>query len=109
MIAHHSRKIAYKKLRLFGNYQQVISLVLHVHTSLFRDQDLILSIVDRLGRFEVSRTVCDTTTHVVCGNPRRTINILAATAMGCWVLSTDWVSVLYWLDASCQTLTLMES
>ena len=53
---------------------------------------MILSIVDRLGRFEVSRTVCDTTTHVVCGSPRRTINILAATVMGCWVLSTDWVN-----------------
>lgn len=63
-----------------------------IHAPLcLRDQDLIVSIVDRLGRFEVSRTVCDTTMHVVCGNPRRTINILAATAMGCWILSTDWV------------------
>lgn len=56
-----------------------------------RDQDLVLSVVEKLGRFEVTRTVCDTTTHVVCGSPRRTINILAATAMGCWVLSKNWV------------------
>lgn len=64
----------------------------HTHTlTLLRDQDLIVSVVDKLGRFEVSRTVGETTTHVVCGNPRRTINILAATAMGCWVLSADWV------------------
>ena len=67
-------------------------ILAYMHPRAFnRDQDLIVSIVDRLGRFEVSRTVCDTTTHVVCGNPRRTINILAATAMGCWILSTDWV------------------
>ena len=44
-----------------------------------------------MGRFEVSRTVGENTTHVVCGSPRRTINVLAATAMGCWILSPDWV------------------
>ena len=83
-------------------------LITHTHPSL-SDQDLIQSIVDRLGRFEVSRTVCETTTHVVCGNARRTINILAATAMGCWILSTDWVRVLGCVCTSQLAYTLLAS
>jgi microcephalin len=42
------------------------------------------------------------TTHVVCGAPRRTINVLYAIANGCWLISTEWVlqslSAGGWLD-----------
>ena len=48
--------------------------------------------VDSLGGFEVTKIVEDTTTHVVCGATRRTVNVLAGTAKGCWLLSVDWVS-----------------
>ena len=49
--------------------------------------------VDKLGGFQFSRTVEDNTTHVVCGATRRTVNVLAGTAKGCWILSVDWVSI----------------
>ena len=39
--------------------------------------------------------VDDTTTHVVCGGKRRTLNILYAIARGCWVVSQEWVGSLW--------------
>ncbi|CAI8024599.1 Microcephalin [Geodia barretti] len=63
-----------------------------VMTSVSRgDQELVLSVVKKLGRFTVIDMVEDTTTHVVCGRGRRTVNVLSATVRGCWVLSLDWV------------------
>ncbi|XP_003391259.1 PREDICTED: microcephalin-like, partial [Amphimedon queenslandica] len=56
-----------------------------------KDQCAVHVVVDRLGGFELSHNVCETTTHVVCGTIRRTINILAGTVKGCWILSMDWV------------------
>ena len=50
------------------------------------------AIVEKLETFEISKTVCGTTTHIVCGGPRRTVNILAGTIKGCWILSLEWVS-----------------
>lgn len=35
--------------------------------------------------------VTEATTHVVSGATRRTLNTLAATIRGCWVLSVEWV------------------
>jgi microcephalin len=63
-----------------------------VMTSVSRgDQELVMSVVKRLGRFTVTDMVEDITTHVVCGRGRRTVNVLSATVRGCWVLSLDWV------------------
>ena len=57
----------------------------------FRDQEIIHAIVEKLGGFEFWRTVNETTTHVICGAKRRTVNVLAGTARGSWILSVDWV------------------
>ena len=46
-----------------------------------------------LKRFNVVDTVCDTTTHIVCGDNRRTLNVLSGIARGCWLLSMEWVSI----------------
>ena len=57
-----------------------------------RDQETVHAIVEKLGKFEIAKTVSDSTTHIVSGAPRRTVNILAGTAKGCWILSLEWVS-----------------
>ena len=53
----------------------------------------MLSVAKSLKHFKVVDTVCDTTTHVVVGENRRTLNVLSAIARGCWLLSMEWVSV----------------
>ena len=45
----------------------------------------------KLGKYELSNVVTEATTHVVSGAARRTLNTLAATVRGCWMLSIEWV------------------
>ncbi|XP_061181623.1 microcephalin-like [Saccostrea echinata] len=59
---------------------------LHSH-----EQDIVISVVKRLKGFTITDHVNDFTTHVVCGGPRRTLNILHAITRGCWVLKKEWV------------------
>ncbi|CAH2248620.1 microcephalin isoform X1, partial [Pelobates cultripes] len=54
-------------------------------------QNTLIQVVKKFGGFVFTDHVCDTTTHVIAGNPRRTLNILLGLARGCWVLSFDWV------------------
>ncbi len=61
------------------------------HTHTHSDQEMVHSIVERLGRFHCVKTVCESTSHVVCGSPRRTVNVLSAILRGCWIVSLDWV------------------
>ncbi|KAL5457097.1 hypothetical protein EMCRGX_G034336 [Ephydatia muelleri] len=56
-----------------------------------QDQETVYAIVEKLENFEIAKTVCESTTHVICGGPRRTVNVLAGTAKGCWILSLEWV------------------
>ncbi|CAL1529533.1 unnamed protein product, partial [Lymnaea stagnalis] len=56
-----------------------------------REQELTYSVVKKLGIFQLTNNVDSTTTHVVCGEPRRTLNVLQAIARGCWVLKKEWV------------------
>lgn len=51
-----------------------------------------LKIVNKLGRFKVEDEVTKNTTHLVAGEPKRTVNMLKAIVRGCWVLKKDWVS-----------------
>ncbi|XP_071807312.1 microcephalin-like isoform X2 [Asterias amurensis] len=55
------------------------------------DQDLVLSVVKKLKGFSVEERVSTTTTHIVCGENRRTLNVLRGIARGCWFLSLEWV------------------
>ena len=69
--------------------QSIQSLVM---TSLHYDeQDVVESVVKKLGRFRMRDTVCSHTTHVICGKNRRTLNVLHAIAQGCWLLSYEWI------------------
>ena len=55
------------------------------------EQDVVKSVVKKLGRYRLVTNVCDTTTHVICGNDRRTLNVLLGICRGSWLLSLEWV------------------
>lgn len=50
-----------------------------------------MQVVDTLKGFSFAPEVCETTTHVLAGEPLRTLNVLLGIARGCWVLSYEWV------------------
>lgn len=54
-------------------------------------QEVVFQLVRNLGGFTVVDNVCESTTHVVSGSPRRTLNILLGIARGCWILSFEWI------------------
>ncbi|XP_067945071.1 microcephalin-like isoform X2 [Watersipora subatra] len=57
------------------------------------DRIMVRSIVKKLGGFQISQTVDRNTSHVVCGDNRRTLNVLKGISYGCWVVSVEWVLV----------------
>ncbi|XP_020840888.1 microcephalin isoform X5 [Phascolarctos cinereus] len=54
-------------------------------------QNIIMQVVDKLKDFSFSCDVCESTTHVIAGEPRRTLNVLLGIARGCWIVSYEWV------------------
>ncbi|WAR24625.1 MCPH1-like protein [Mya arenaria] len=59
---------------------------LHSH-----EQDVIISVVKKLGGFVISESVSDTTSHVICGEARRTLNVLQCLVRGLWLVTKEWV------------------
>jgi len=45
----------------------------------------------------ITNIVNETTSHVICGEPRRTLNLLQCLARGVWLLSKEWVRISYGL------------
>ncbi|XP_029638881.2 breast cancer type 1 susceptibility protein homolog [Octopus sinensis] len=66
------------------------------------DQEMVKSVAKTLGECVISDNVKKSTTHVICGMPRRTLNVLFALSQGCWLVSKEWVSASMeagcWLD-----------
>uniref|UniRef100_A0A3B3B7R3 Microcephalin 1 n=1 Tax=Oryzias melastigma TaxID=30732 RepID=A0A3B3B7R3_ORYME len=54
-------------------------------------QSTVVQVVKTLGGFLIVDQVCESTTHVVSGGHRRTLNILLGIARGCWILSFEWI------------------
>ncbi|XP_055019015.1 microcephalin isoform X2 [Boleophthalmus pectinirostris] len=54
-------------------------------------QGTVVQVVKALGGFTLVDEVCASTTHVVSGSHRRTLNILLGIARGCWILSFEWI------------------
>ncbi|NXP46347.1 MCPH1 protein, partial [Heliornis fulica] len=54
-------------------------------------QNTVIQVVNKLGDFLLSDDVCETTSHVVTGSPRRTLNVMLGIARGCWIVSFEWV------------------
>ncbi|KAH9498485.1 hypothetical protein Btru_007630 [Bulinus truncatus] len=83
----HARSLIIAKQDLICQKEKY-SLVM---TSLHRnEQDIVCSVVKKFGIFRMTNYVQPCTTHVVCGDARRTLNILRAIARGCWVLRKSW-------------------
>nr|XP_047933997.1 microcephalin isoform X2 [Anser cygnoides] len=55
------------------------------------EQNAVIQVVNKLGDFLFSNVVCETTSHVVTGSPRRTLNVMLGIARGCWIVSYEWV------------------
>ncbi len=56
------------------------------------DQNLAQEMVKRLpGKAKVALQVGPSTTHVICGEEKRTLNMLKAILRGCWILSRSWL------------------
>ncbi|KAK2713491.1 microcephalin-like [Artemia franciscana] len=63
-----------------------------VCTSLHHEQiELVHSVVAKLKKFRIIKKPDSTTTHIVCGSPRRTLNLLHGLVRGCWIVSFSWV------------------
>ncbi|XP_057270047.1 microcephalin isoform X3 [Pezoporus wallicus] len=54
-------------------------------------QNTVIQVVNKLGDFLFSDDVCESTSHVVTGSPRRTLNVMLGIARGCWIVSYEWV------------------
>ncbi|KAK3730858.1 hypothetical protein QZH41_009976, partial [Actinostola sp. cb2023] len=65
-------------------------------------QDIVVSVLRKLGGFYVADKVSPNTTHVVSGTTKRTLNVLLAIAQGCWLVSPEWamksLEAGYWID-----------
>ncbi|NWW82511.1 MCPH1 protein, partial [Climacteris rufus] len=55
------------------------------------EQNTVIQVVNKLGDFLFSNDVCETTSHVVTGSSRRTLNVMLGIARGCWIVSYEWV------------------
>lgn len=77
---------------LIGNTDDLYNClwIIYFFTS-FRKQQTVVQVVKALGGFSIVDRVCESTTHVVSGGHRRTLNILLGIARGCWILSFEWV------------------
>ena len=58
-----------------------------------REQDVVISVIKKLGGFVIAENVNETTSHVICGEPRRTLNILQCLARGIWLVTKEWVCI----------------
>jgi len=52
---------------------------------------VVLSTVKHLGGLRLTEAVDVSTTHVICGAPKRTMAVLMGLARGCWILKPEWV------------------
>ncbi|KAK3921341.1 Microcephalin [Frankliniella fusca] len=64
-----------------------------------REIDVVAAVIKQLGGWILEPTVSPKTTHVVCGDSKRTINLLRGIAHGCWILHQEWASVMRSLEA----------
>uniref|UniRef100_A0A667XYF2 Microcephalin 1 n=1 Tax=Myripristis murdjan TaxID=586833 RepID=A0A667XYF2_9TELE len=78
-----------KRFMSYVLFQTVRTLVM---TSMSTEkQHTVVQVVKTLGGFSIEDRVCESTTHVVSGGHRRTLNILLGIARGCWILSFEWI------------------
>ena len=55
------------------------------------EKQLVKQLVKKFGSFGFHESITEVTTHVVCGDARRTINLVKGLVRGCWIISKAWV------------------
>ncbi|XP_068423949.1 microcephalin isoform X2 [Clinocottus analis] len=86
---YHNKQVS---LSLQNMVNQTKAMKTMVMTSMPTEkQHTLVQVVTALGGFSIVDRVCESTTHVVSGGHRRTLNILLGIARGCWILSFEWV------------------
>ncbi|XP_077165319.1 microcephalin isoform X2 [Paroedura picta] len=79
-----------KKLKTTGRIKEPLRRL--VMTSMSSEQkNTVVQVGKKLGGFLFSSEVCENTSHVIVGSPRRTLNVLLGIARGCWIVSYEWV------------------
>uniref|UniRef100_A0ACB8GDJ0 Uncharacterized protein n=1 Tax=Sphaerodactylus townsendi TaxID=933632 RepID=A0ACB8GDJ0_9SAUR len=79
-----------KKLQTTGRIKKPLRTL--VMTSMCSEQkNTVVQVAKKLGNFLFSNEVCENTSHVISGSPRRTLNVLLGIARGCWIVSFEWV------------------
>nr|XP_046257590.1 microcephalin isoform X2 [Scatophagus argus] len=86
---NHNKQVSLSLQRMVNKTKAMRTLVM---TSMPTEkQHIVGQLVKALGGFSIVDQVCETTTHVVSGGHRRTVNILLGIARGCWILSFEWI------------------
>jgi hypothetical protein len=52
--------------------------------------------IEQMKRFKLGGAVDDSTSHVVCGDSRRTLNVMHGIARGLKIVSLKWVRAFIW-------------
>uniref|UniRef100_A0A3B4VNZ1 Microcephalin 1 n=1 Tax=Seriola dumerili TaxID=41447 RepID=A0A3B4VNZ1_SERDU len=86
---NHNKQVSSSLQKMVNKTKAMRTLVM---TSMPTEQQhTVVQVVKALGGFSVVDRVCESTTHVVSGGHRRTLNILLGIARGCWILSFEWI------------------
>ncbi|KAG8000064.1 Microcephalin, partial [Nibea albiflora] len=86
---HNNKQVSLSLQKMVNTTKAMRTLVT---TSMPTEQQhTVGQVVKTLGGFAVVDRVCESTTHVVSGGQRRTLNILLGIARGCWILSFEWI------------------
>ncbi|XP_034407167.1 microcephalin isoform X2 [Cyclopterus lumpus] len=86
---YHNKKASFSFQNMVNQTKAMKTLVM---TSMPTEkQNTLVQVVTALGGFSIVDRVCESTTHVVSGGHRRTLNILLGIARGCWILSFEWI------------------
>ncbi|XP_034057637.1 microcephalin isoform X3 [Gymnodraco acuticeps] len=85
----HNEQVSLSVQNMVNNTKAMRTLVM---TSMpTENQQTLAQVVGTLGGFLIVDRVSESTTHVVSGGHRRTLNILLGIARGCWILSFEWI------------------
>ncbi|KAJ4949270.1 hypothetical protein JOQ06_020786 [Pogonophryne albipinna] len=85
----HNEQVSLSVQNMVNNTKAMRTLVM---TSMPTEkQQTLAQVVGTLGGFSIVDRVSESTTHVVSGGHRRTLNILLGIARGCWILSFEWI------------------
>uniref|UniRef100_A0A914VV13 BRCT domain-containing protein n=1 Tax=Plectus sambesii TaxID=2011161 RepID=A0A914VV13_9BILA len=55
------------------------------------ERNTLLPIIKKLGGYNAAMQVDGSTSHIICKDRRRTLNLLKGVVRGCWIVNDEWV------------------